>query len=621
MSSASAHLGGGRGNRPATDPYLDANGHIVLPDGINLSSLLDRNIAECGGDLAYRYIDYSHHPDGKAVELTWSQVGTRSQAIGARLQQVTAPGDRVAVLAPQGLEYVTGFFAAIQAGNIAVPLFAPELPGHAERLEAVLGDAQPAVVLTTAAVSEAVQKFVRMMPRDKRPRIIAVDGIPDSVGTTFAPVGLGTDDIAYLQYTSGSTRVPTGVEISHRAAGTNLLQMVMSIGLEGDFDVHGVSWLPLYHDMGLMMIAFPLLYGGHVTLMSPIAFVRRPQRWVRVLATESQHSHIVSPAPNFAFELVVERGVPQGENIDLSDVILINGSEPVNIDSVEKFTETFLPYGLSKTAVRPSYGMAEATLFVSSIPPDTEPSVVYLDREQMGVGRAVRVGQDDAKALAQVSCGQVSLSQWAAIVDPDTEEELPDGCVGEIWLHGANIGRGYWARPEETQNIFGNQLAARPATGSHADGAPAYATWMRTGDLGVYLDGELYITGRIKDMVILDGRNHYPQDIEATAAEASTAVRAGFVAAFAVPARGLPGAGPTDTSEKLVIVAERGPGAGRADPQPIVDAIRRATSRRHGINVFDVRLVAAGVIPRTTSGKLARRACRAEYLDGTLGTR
>ena len=369
----------------------------MLPDGINLSSLLDRNIAECGDDLAYRYIDYSHHPDGKAVELTWSQVGTRSQAIGARLQQVTSRGDRVAVLAPQGLEYVTGFFAAIQAGNIAVPLFAPELPGHAERLEAVLGDAQPAVVLTTAAVSEAVQKFVRMMPRDKRPRIIAVDEIPDSVGTTFAPIGLGTDDIAYLQYTSGSTRVPTGVEISHRAAGTNLLQMVMSIGLEGDFDVHGVSWLPLYHDMGLMMIAFPLLYGGHVTLMSPIAFVRRPQRWMKVLATESQSSHIVSPAPNFAFELVVERGVPQGENIDLSDVILINGSEPVNIDSIDKFTETFLRYGLSKTAVRPSYGMAEATLFVSSIQPDTEPSVVYLDREQMGVGRAVRVTQDDPK--------------------------------------------------------------------------------------------------------------------------------------------------------------------------------------------------------------------------------
>ncbi len=621
MSSPSVQSGGGRGNRPTADPYLDSAGHIVLPDGINLSTLLDRNIAECGDDLAYRYIDYSQHPDGKAAELTWSEVGTRSQAIGARLQQVTTKGDRVAVLAPQGLDYVTGFFAAIQAGNIAVPLFAPELPGHAERLEAVTTDAQPAVVLTTTSVSEAVNKFVRTMPRDQRPRIIAVDEIPDSVGKTFEPMELGTDDIGYLQYTSGSTRVPTGVEISHRAAGTNLLQMVMSIGLEGDFDVHGVSWLPLYHDMGLMMIAFPLLYGGHVTLMSPLAFVRRPQRWIQVLADESRFSLIVSPAPNFAFDMAVQRAAPRGEHIDLSDVVLINGSEQVSIASIEKFVETFLPYGLSKTAVRPSYGMAEATLFVSSIAPDTDPSVVYLDREQLGVGRALRVASDDPKALAQVSCGQVSVSQWAAIVDADTAEELPDGHIGEIWLHGANIGRGYWSRPEETEHTFGNHIQVLLETGSHADGAPSDATWLRTGDLGVYLDGELYITGRIKDMVILDGRNHYPQDIETTAAEASSAVRAGYVAAFAVPAWELPGADPTDTSEKLVIVAERGPGAGRADPGPIVDAIRRAVSRRHGINVYDVRMVAAGVIPRTTSGKLARRACRAEYLDGTLSTR
>ena len=469
VSSPSARLGGGRGNRPATDPYLDASGHIVLPDGINLSSLLDRNIAECGDDLAYRYIDYSHHPDGKAVELTWSQVGTRSQAIGARLQQVTARGDRVAVLAPQGLEYVTGFFAAIQAGNIAVPLFAPELPGHAERLEAVLGDAQPAVVLTTAAVSEAVQKFVRMMPRDKRPRIIAVDEIPDSVGTTFAPSGLGTDDIAYLQYTSGSTRVPTGVEISHRAAGTNLLQMVMSIGLGGRLRRSRrqlVAALPR-HGLDDDRLSAAVRRPCDVDVADRL----RPQAAAlgQSLGQPSRSTATSSRRRPTSHSSWLSNGVSlQGENIDLSDVVLINGSEPVNIDSIEKFTETFLPYGLSKTAVRPSYGMAEATLFVSSIQPDTEPSVVYLDRETDG-RRSCRPGcaRTDPKALAQVSCGQVSLSQWAAIVDPDTEEELPDGCVGEIWLHGANIGRGYWARPEETQKGL-RQRAGGPA----GDGKP-----------------------------------------------------------------------------------------------------------------------------------------------------
>ncbi len=587
-----------------------------------MSTLLEKNIVDFANALAYRYVDYTQNPDGKALELTWEQVGTRSRAIGARLQQVTQRGDRVAILAPQGLDYVTSFFGSIQAGNIAVPLFAPELPGHAERLDAVLTDALPAVVLTTTAAADAVQKFVRLMPRENRPRIIAVDAIPDSVGATFKSVELNSDEIAYLQYTSGSTRTPTGVEISHRAAGVNLLQMVLSIGLEGEADtINGVSWLPLYHDMGLMMIGFPILYGGHLTFMSPMAFVRRPLRWIQVLSNESQTCHIVSPAPNFAFDLVAQRGMPGNTPVDLSNVILINGSEPVNLDSILKFTDAFLPYGLTKTAVRPSYGMAEAALFVSSIRPYTEPTAVYLDREQLGLGRAVRVEADAPNALAQVSCGEVAVSQWAAIVDPETGAELPDERVGEIWLHGDNIGRGYWRRPEETEHTFGNKLQSRLEVNSHADGTPDDALWLRTGDLGCYIDGDLYITGRIKDMVIVDGRNHYPQDIEATVAEASDGIRHGFVAAFAVPARELPDGDPSDTSEKLVIVAERGPGAGRADPQPIIDAVRRAVSRKHAVNAYDVRLVAAGVIPRTTSGKLARRACRAEYLNGTLSTR
>ena len=471
MESASVRGAPGRGVGPATEPYLDANGHIALPEGTNLSALLDKNIVEFADALAYRYVDYSQDPDGKGVELTWDQVGTRSRAIAARLQQVTTRGDRVAILAPQGLDYVTSFFGSIQAANIAVPLFAPELPGHAERLDAVLTDAQPAVVLTTTAAGDAVQKFVRLMPREKRPRIIAVDAIPDSVGSTYAPVTLLNDEVAYLQYTSGSTRTPTGVEITHRGAGTNLLQMVLSIGLEGAADeINGVSWLPLYHDMGLMMIGFPILYGGHLTFMSPMAFVRRPLRWIQVLSDESKNCHIVSPAPNFAFDLVAQRGMPGDTPVDLSKVVLINGSEPVNLESILKFTEAFLPYGLTKTAVRPSYGMAEAALFVSSILPYTEPTAVYVDREELGRGRIVRVEPDAPNALAQVSCGEVAVSQWAAIVDPDTGAEVPDEHVGEIWLHGDNIGRGYWARPEETEYTFGNKLQSRLDTASHADG-------------------------------------------------------------------------------------------------------------------------------------------------------
>jgi fatty-acyl-CoA synthase len=621
MSFASEHEPAGLRTSLRLEDYLDAEGGISLPAGGNLNSFLDRNTAELGDFTCYRYLDYTHNADGESIELTWAQLGTRLRAIGARLQQVTSPGDRVAILAPQGLDYVVGFFAAIKAGNIAVPLFTPELPGFAERLDAVLGDAQPAVVLTTAAASEAVQTFLRKLPRNRRPRAIAIDEVPDSVGATFQPAQLDTDDVAYLQYTSGSTRAPVGVEITHRAAGTNILQVIISTGM--NWNSRTVSWLPLYHDMGLSMIIFPALCGGYITLMSPIAFVRRPQRWIRELAAQSRHGQVFAAAPNFAFELAAQRGLPaKGEDLDLSNVVrLLNGSEPVSIDAIAKFNAAFAPYGLPSTAIKPSYGMAEATLFVSTTDPTAAATAVCFDREQLGAGHAVRVAADAPNAVAQVSCGQVARSQWAVIVDPETGGELSDGEVGEIWLHGDNIGRGYWGRPRETELVFGNKLQSRLSEDSHADGSPIGGTWLRTGDLGVYFAGELYVTGRIKDLIIVDGRNHYPQDIELTADEASPAVRPGYVAAFSVPANELPGAATDDTRERLVIVAERAAGAGRGDPQPVTNAIRAAVSRRHGLSVADVQLVAAGVIPRTTSGKLARRACRTEYLTGVLGAR
>jgi acyl-CoA synthetase (AMP-forming)/AMP-acid ligase II len=410
--------------------------------------------------------------------------------------------------------------------------------------------------------------------------------------------------------------------------------MIISNGL--DYDIRSVTWLPLYHDMGLMFIMFPALFGGQITLMNPVAFVRRPLRWIRALAEESKHGRAFAAAPNFAFELAAQRGLPaEGEELDLSNVAgLINGSEPVNIESINKFNAAFGPYGLPRTSIMPSYGMAEATLFVSTIDPEAEAKAVFLDRKELGVGHAVVVSPDAPDAVAQVSCGKVAPSQWAVIAS-DEDGEQPDGTIGEIWLHGDNIGRGYWGKPEESEYTFGNKLQSRLPSGSHADGAPTEGAWMRTGDLGVYIDDELYITGRIKDMIILDGRNHYPQDIEWTTAEASPAVRSGYVAAFSVPANEMPGvrdmgaagsagfegavgASATDTTERLVVVAERAAGAGRVDPEPVVAAIRAHVSRKHGLHVADVRLVAAGAIPRTTSGKLARRACRVEYLDGTL---
>jgi len=583
---------------------LTADGGVALPPGVTLPSLIDRNVAHVGDAVAYRYLDFTRSEVGAAQELTWAELGVRVRAVAARLRSVTAAGDRVAILAPQGLEYVTAFFAAIKAGTVAVPLFAPELPGHAERLDTALRDSRPSVVLTTVAALSSVEGFLATLPPGIRPNVLICEHVSDDEGDGFVPAEVDVDDVSHLQYTSGSTRPPVGVEITHRAVGTNLIQMILSIDLLNR-NTHGVSWLPLYHDMGLSMIGFPAVYGGHSTLMSPTAFVRRPQRWITALSDGSRQGRVVTAAPNFAYEWAAQRGRPApGDDVDLANVVLIVGSEPVSMAAVTAFHEAFAPHGLPATAVKPSYGIAEATLFVSTTAPTAEASVLYVDRDELEAGRAVPTTADAATAVAQVSLGQVARSLWAAVVDPDTAAELPDGHVGEMWLHGDNVGRGYWGLPEDSARTFHARLAAPLETGGHTTGVAATADWLRTGDLGFYLDGELYVTGRIADRIMVDGRTVYPQHVEATVADASPMVRRGYVTAFTIP------------GERLVIVAERAAGTHRDDPQQALAAISAEVPRRHGLTVHDVRIVPAGAIPRTTSGKLARRACRAHYLDG-----
>ena len=580
---------------------VDAQGHIAMPPGTTLISLLERNVASVGDTVAYRFLDFAR-AEGRSTEITWTQLDTRLRAIASQIQQRTNRGERVAILAPQGLDYVAGFYSALKAGSIAVPLFAPELPGHAERLQTALADARPGLVLTTAAARGAVTAFLSGLP-GSAPQVLVIDDIDDSAAETFAAVTIDENDVSHLQYTSGATRPPVGVEITHRAFSTNLVQMILSIDLLNR-NTHGVSWLPLYHDMGLSMIGFPAVYGGHSTLISPTAFVRKPLRWIQALSAGSAVGRVVTAAPNFAYEWAAQRGLPQpGEHIDLSNVVMIIGSEPVSIGAITEFTEAFAPHGLPPSAIKPSYGIAEATLMVATTAPDTPPSVAYFGGAELSAGRAVRVAAGTPDAVAHVSCGQIARSLWAVIVNPDTGAELPDNSVGEIWLHGANVGRGYWDRPTETEFIFGARLASRLSTASRAGPVAADADWLRTTDLGMFVDGDLYVVGRIADLITIDGRTLQPQDIEATAADASALVRRGYVAAF------------TAADEQVVIMAERAAGTSRSDPAPAIEAIRSAVSRRHGVRVADVRLLPAGAIPRTTSGKLARRACRAEYLQ------
>jgi fatty acid CoA ligase FadD32 len=614
---------------PFHNPFIK-DGLIKFPDNGNLVRHVERWAKVRGDKLAYRFIDFSTERDGVARDLSWADFGARNRAVGARLQQVTQPGDRIAILCPQNLDYLVAFFGTLYSGRIAVPLFDPNEPGHAGRLHAVLDDCSPSAILTTTEAAEGVRRFFRTRPANQRPRVIAVDAVPNEVGTTWEPVEVDEATIAYLQYTSGSTRIPTGVQITHLNLATNVVQVIEA--LEGEEGDRGVSWLPFFHDMGLITIMISPMIGHYISFMTPAAFVRRPGRWIREMARkEGETGGVISVAPNFAFDHAAARGVPrEGEPpLDLSNVkALLNGSEPISAATVRNFNEAFGPYGFRPQAIKPSYGLAEATLFVSTTPVNESPKIITVDRDELNNHRFVEVPPDSEKAVAQASAGKVGIAEWAVIVDHDTATELPDGQIGEIWISGQNMGTGYWGKPEATHETFQNILKSR-TNPSHAEGAPDDAMWVRTGDLGAFHDGDLYITGRVKDLVIIDGRNHYPQDLEYSAQEATKALRRGFVAAFSVPANQLPDevfenahAGlkrdPGDTSEQLVIVGERAPGAHKLDMAPIADDIRAAIAVRHGVTVRDVLLTPAGAIPRTSSGKIGRRACRSAYLDGSL---
>lgn len=613
------------------NPFI-VNGKIKFPENTNLVKHVEKWARVRGDKLAYRFLDFSTERDGVACDISWSEFSARNRAVGARLQQVTEPGDRIAVLCPQNLDYLIALFGALYAGRIAVPLFDPSEPGHVGRLHAVLDDCTPSTILTTTEAAEGVRKFIRARSAKERPRVIAVDEVPNEVNSTWVPPEADENTIAYLQYTSGSTRTPTGVEITHLNLPTNVLQVLN--GLEGKEGDRGLSWLPFFHDMGLITAMLSPVLGHNFTFMTPAAFVRRPGRWIREMARKPDDApdcEVFTVAPNFAFEHAAVRGVPkEGEPpLDLSNVKgILNGSEPVSPSSMRKFYEAFKPYGLRETAIKPSYGLAEATLFVSTTPMDQAPTVIHVDRAELNKQRFVEVPADAPNAVAQVSAGVIGVDEWAVIVDPETASELPDGHIGEIWLHGNNMGIGYWGKEEETNEVFRNILKSRISQ-SHAEGAPDDAMWVKTGDYGTYYKGHLYIAGRIKDLVIIDGRNHYPQDLEYSAQEASKALRTGYVAAFSVPANQLPKEvfdnphtglkyDPDDTSEQLVIVAERAPGTHKLDYQPIADDIRAAIAVRHGVTVRDLLLVQAGTIPRTSSGKIGHRACRAAYLDGSL---
>ncbi len=568
---------------------------------VSILSVLRERAGLTPDDLAFTFTDYDRDWDGVAESLTWSQLFRRTLNVAHEVGRHGSPGDRALIVAPQGLDFVVAFLGAMQAGFIAVPLAVPVPGSHDERIGAVVTDTSPSVVLTTSGVFDIAAQYV-----DDGAAVIAaiaVDTLDLDAPALTDPEAAAGPDIAYLQYTSGSTRLPAGVMISHRNLTANFEQLMPDY-----MAAHGgqlppgaklVSWLPFYHDMGLMLgIAAPILDGCGADLLSPLAFLARPARWLQAL---SRHEKAFSAAPNFAFDLTARRAADaELEGLDLSGLIgIINGAERIHPSTLVRFNERFAPVGFRPEMVVPSYGLAEATVFVASGSNGRAPGVVEFDADGLTQGIAVR-----SPGGAPLLRYGLPTSPLVRIVDADTCTPCPDGTVGEIWTHGENVSAGYWRKPEQTGSAFGATLD------DGADGDPV-AGWLRTGDRGFVSEGELFIVGRIKDMLIVRGRNHYSEDIEATVQK----ITRGRVAAIAVS---------DEQTEQLVAIVElkNGPGndtgAGTdADALSLVKSdVTAAISRAHGLQVTDIVLVEAGAIPTTTSGKIRRAACVEQHRQG-----
>jgi long chain fatty acid CoA FadD26 len=550
--------------------------------------------------VAFTFIDYELDSVGYVESLTWSQVYQRARVVAEELTHCGSIGDRAAILAPQGLDYVIAFLGALHAGFVAVPLSVPQIGSHDERVSAALRDSAPTVLLTTSAVADVVRDYSATVGRSA-PRVVEVDALNLEALVESEPARQVRSRPAYLQYTSGSTRVPTGVMISHRNVVANLEQVMTDYFADNGgvppADTTVVSWLPFFHDMGLIHgVCAPIQTGLHAVLMSPMAFLQRPARWIQQLAS---NTHSFSAAPNFAFELAVRRTSDADmAGLDLAHVSgIISGSERIHAATIARFNDRFAQFNLQKTTVRPSYGLAEATVYVATAEPERAGGSVRFDYEKLSAGHAKRCENTASGGTELVGYGGPPASTLR-IVDPETLQENPAGAIGEVWVHGEHVAMGYWRKPQQTQRYFDASVAT-PSPGTPTGG------WLRTGDLGVMSDGELFIIGRIKDLLIVDGRNHYPDDIEATIQE----ITGGRVAAIAIP---------DDRTEHLVAIIElKDRGDSREDAIDRLRGVKRqvtsAISQSHSLRVADIVLVPQGAIPITTSGKVRRSACLDRY--------
>ncbi|MBE1530417.1 fatty acyl-AMP ligase [Actinomadura algeriensis] len=559
----------------------------------DLVAIVRRRAARTPENVAFSFMDFAADRAGRARAVDYETLDERARAIAATLRRTCAPGDRVAVTCPHGPGYVEAWLGCLYAGCVAVPLPGPERPGQAVRLRGVLADCAPSRVLTTTGVRADVEAALDGAPGAALDAVLCVDRVPTEAAADWSDPPRSPGDLAFLQYTSGSTREPVGVCVSH----ANLIANVRQIERQSEMDDRSVvvSWLPFFHDMGLISgIVLPLGVGAHAVLFTPMAFLQEPRRWLRLI---SDYRGTWTAGPDFAFELCVRRIAPdRRRDLDLSSLTgMTDGSEQVRSDGIGAFLDAFVPCGLDPVAVSPGYGLAEATLGVTSA--DRGAVIRAFDRAELTAGRARPAAPGGRPARELVSCGPPLPEVSVLIVDPDTGAELPPGRIGEVCASGPNITEGYWGRPDLTRAVFADSLAGRPGR------------WLRTGDMGFLRDGELYVTGRRKELVVVDGRNHAPADVESTVERAHAAIRPGGVAAFAVE---------TADGEGLGVAVElRG---GRLDePVGVVaDAVNAVLAAEHGLRAEELVFLRPGRLPRTTSGKIRRAECRTRFAAGGL---
>ena len=539
---------------------------------------------------AFTYLD--DYGD-RGSELSYQQLDSAARRVAARLQTVGAVGDRALLLYPPGLDFVAAYLGCLYAGVVAVPAYPPRINRPIPRIQAIVEDAQPKIALTTEKIFESTARRFEQASDLAKLKWINTEALQPSVESGFQDVELHSESLAFLQYTSGSTSTPKGVMISHG----NLMANVEMI--DYGFQIDKIP------DMGLIGgILTPIYKGGHTVLLSPMSFLQQPARWLQAI---TDHRGVITGAPNFAFDHCVEKVTDADlAKLDLSSIrLFFTGAEPIRPSSLEQFAEKFAPAGFRSDMFYPCYGMAETTLLVAGGIGAAMPRVINVNALALSNNRVEIVDQNPRVTTSElVSCGTALLDEKILIVDPDTFAPLGENKIGEIWVAGPHVGQGYWNRSKETEETFRGQLS-RPAE----DGSGTDEIFLRTGDLGFLNQNELFINGRIKDLLILNGRNHYPQDIELTVEESHEALEAGGSAAFSID---------LDGQERLVVVQEVTRHGRKTDPGNILPVVRRAIAANHDLPLHELVLVSPMSIPKTSSGKIRRADTRRQFLEGSL---